>query len=62
MGPSASKMGAHLVGALIKRDRYKTLQNAWTIDDSLDELQRLCNTAGLDVQGREYQTMQHPSP
>ena len=52
----------YLVGALIKRDRYKTLQNAWTIDDSLDELQRLCDTAGLDVQGREYQTMQHPSP
>jgi len=50
-----------LVGALIKRDRYKTLQNSWTIDDSLDELQRLSETAGLEVLGREYQTMQHPS-
>ena len=52
----------YLVGALIKRARYKTLSDSWTIDDSLDELQRLCETAGLDVLGREYQSMQHPSP
>ena len=50
-----------LVGALIKRDRYKTLQNSWTVDDSLDELQRLGETADLEILGREYQTMQHPS-
>ena len=51
-----------LVGALIKRDRYKTLANSWTIDDSLDELQRLCETAGLEVLDRQYQSMQNPSP
>lgn len=52
----------YLVGAVIKRDRYKTLLNSWTIDDSLDELQRLSETAGLEVLGREYQSMQNPSP
>lgn len=51
----------YLVGATIKRDRYKTLQDNWTVDDSLDELQRLCETAGLDVRGRTSQTMQTPS-
>ena len=50
-----------LVGALIKRDRYKTLQDSWTVEDSLDELQRLGETADLEILGREYQTMQHPS-
>lgn len=54
--------GAYLVGAQILRDRYKTLQDSWTVDDSLDELHRLCETAGLEVRGREYQSMQHPSP
>lgn len=54
--------GAYLVGAQIMRDRYKTLQDSWTVDDSLDELQRLCETAGLEVRGREYQSMQHPTP
>ena len=73
MGTGATAFGAeiidlqpgsatYLVGALIKRDRYKTLANSWTIDDSLDELQRLCETAGLEVLGREYQSMQNPSP
>lgn len=52
----------YLVGAVVKRDRYKTLLNSWTIEDSLDELQRLSETAGLNVLGREYQSMQHPSP
>ena len=52
----------YLVGAVVKRDRYKTLVNSWGIDDSLDELQRLCETAGLEVLGRDYQTLQHPSP
>lgn len=50
-----------LVGALIKQERYRTLRDSWTIEDSLDELQRLCETADLYVVGREYQTMQHPS-
>ena len=51
-----------IVGVRIKRNKYKTLENSWTIDDSLDELTRLCDTAGLDVVGREYQTMEHPLP
>jgi len=51
-----------MMGAVIKRNRYKTLKGAWTIGDSLDELQRLCETAGLNVLGRDYQTMQNPSP
>jgi GTP-binding protein HflX len=50
-----------LVGAQIKQNKYKTLQDSWTVDDSLDELGRLCDTAGLEVRGRDYQTMQHPS-
>ncbi|EOD05898.1 hypothetical protein EMIHUDRAFT_47551, partial [Emiliania huxleyi CCMP1516] len=29
--------------------------------DSLDELKRLCDTAGLDVRGRCCQAVQHPS-
>lgn len=51
-----------LVGAKIMRNRYKTLQDDWTVDDSLDELRRLCETAGLEVRGRLYQQMQNPSP
>jgi len=59
---------AFLVGLDIKRDKYKTLVGAaeqgalWTIDDSLDELERLCGTAGLEVRGRDYQSLQNPSP
>lgn len=52
----------YLVGAIIKRDRYKTLQDSWSIDDSLEELRRLCETAGLEVLGSTYQQMQNPSP
>uniref|UniRef100_A0A7S4H8F6 Hflx-type G domain-containing protein n=1 Tax=Guillardia theta TaxID=55529 RepID=A0A7S4H8F6_GUITH len=53
---------AYIVGADIKRNRYKTLESSWEVDDSLDELQRLCETAGLVVLGREFQSMQNPSP
>ena len=42
--------------------RYKTLDNSWNIKDSMDELERLCETAGLVLVGREYQTMQNPNP
>ena len=58
---------AFIVGLDIKRDRYKTLagdgdQGAlWSITDSLDELERLCDTAGLEVRGRDYQSLQNPS-
>ena len=50
-------MGSHKYGR-----RYKTLENSWNIKDSMDELERLCETAGLVLVGREYQTMQNPSP
>merc|ERR1719223_761675 len=50
---------AYMVGVDIKENRYKTLDSGWDIDDSLDELARLCDTAGLEVCGREYQNMQH---
>lgn len=53
---------AFIVGAMIKSARYKTLEAAWELDDSLDELERLCETAGLVVVGRESQTLQTPSP
>lgn len=65
---SISSGAAFIVGLDIKRDKYKTLagdvdQDAlWSIDDSLDELQRLCDTAGLQVLGRDYQALQNPSP
>ena len=51
-----------LVGALIKRRRHQTNDAAWSVDDSLDELGRLCDTALLEPLGRLVQTMQSPSP
>ena len=51
-----------LVGAEIKRRRYKTLEASWDVESSLDELGRLCETAGLEVMGRTSQAMQNPSP
>lgn len=33
-----------------------------SIEDSLDELERLADTAGLDVVGEAYQTVNHPDP
>eukprot|EP00292_Cryptomonas_paramecium_P021788 CAMPEP_0113665800 /NCGR_PEP_ID=MMETSP0038_2-20120614/2504_1 /TAXON_ID=2898 /ORGANISM="Cryptomonas paramecium" /LENGTH=169 /DNA_ID=CAMNT_0000581189 /DNA_START=477 /DNA_END=983 /DNA_ORIENTATION=- /assembly_acc=CAM_ASM_000170 len=53
---------AVIVGVDIKSERYKTLENNWTVQDSLDELERLCETAGLVLVGREYQSMQNPNP
>ncbi|KAG8460108.1 hypothetical protein KFE25_014253 [Diacronema lutheri] len=53
---------AMVVGVQIKQQKYKTLEAAWSLDDSLDELERLCETAGLVVGARESQVMQHPSP
>jgi hypothetical protein len=64
---SISSGAAFLVGLDIKRDKYKTLagdweQDAlWSIDDSLDELERLCDTAGLQVLGRDSQALPNPS-
>eukprot|EP00965_Chrysotila_dentata_P058313 1933659-Pleurochrysis_carterae.AAC.1 len=53
---------AFLVGADIKQNKYKTLRSFWTLEDSLAELRRLCETAGLEVLGEESQNMQHPNP
>ena len=52
----------YLVGADIKRNKYKTLESTWSVQDSLAELERLSETAGLEVVGSEYQVMQNPSP
>ena len=52
---------AFLMGAYIKQTKYKTLEAQWSVDDSLDELERLSETAGLEVRGRDFQTMQHPT-
>ena len=48
---------AYLMGVNIRQNKYKTLESTWTVETSLDELSRLCETAGLEVLGREYQTM-----
>ncbi|KAL3920476.1 MAG: hypothetical protein SGPRY_005238 [Prymnesium sp.] len=50
-----------LFGAQIKQVKYKTLAAQWSVNDSLDELERLSETAGLEVVGRDFQTMQHPT-
>jgi GTP-binding protein HflX len=59
LNPGAKAM---VVGVQVKQAKYKTLQATWTLEDSLDELVRLCETAGLNVVARESQVMQHPSP
>lgn len=51
-----------LMGCNIKANRHKTLEALWTVQDSLEELTRLCETAGLEVLGSEFQNMQTPSP
>jgi hypothetical protein len=53
---------AFIVGATIKQDKYNTRSEMWGTQESLDELGRLCETAGLVVAGREHQTLQHPAP
>ena len=51
----------YLVGANIKQADYNTREGTWEVDQSLEELGRLCETVGMEVTGREFQTMQHPS-
>jgi len=55
-------MKTFMMGVDIKQDKYKTLENTWEVKESLEELARLCATAGLDVVGRDFQNMQHPNP
>src|SRR4029453_6551974 len=35
---------------------------AWTVDESLDELEELARTAGAEVVGRVSQRLDHPDP
>ena len=51
-----------MVGVDIKKTKYKTRTGGWQINDSLDELERLCYTAGMEVVRRDIQNMQNPSP
>ncbi|HEY1013524.1 MAG TPA: GTPase HflX [Herpetosiphonaceae bacterium] len=53
----AARERALLVGA----DVYSA-HAAWHVDDSLDELQLLADTAGLDVVGSITQKLDHPNP
>ena len=57
-----SGSSCYLVGAVIKRDKYNTAEESWSVTDSLTELGRLSETAGLHVVGKDYQTMQNPLP
>ena len=52
-GPEGSR--AILVGVELKGSK-----SAWTLQDSLDELARLAETAGLAVAGATYQKLDHP--
>ena len=52
---------AIIVGVDIKRNMYKTRVGGWQLQDSLDELERLCKTAGIEVVSRDVQNMQNPS-
>ena len=56
-GATNEPQRAVLVGVEIKG---KT--SAWTIEDSLTELGRLAETAGLTVAGATYQKLAHPDP
>jgi len=51
------KERAFLVGVELSSD-----QNLLTLDDSLEELALLADTAGLDVVGQATQKLEHPSP
>jgi GTP-binding protein HflX len=54
-GPDANR--AILVGVELKGSK-----SAWTLQDSLNELARLAETAGLVVAGATYQKLDHPHP
>lgn len=53
----AKKETAYLVGTEMKLARPLL-----SVDESLDELERLASTAGLNVLGRTYQKFDHPHP
>ena len=48
---------AFLVGVELRNE-----QNLLSIEDSLDELSLLCETAGIDIVGETIQRLQHPNP
>jgi GTPase len=41
---------------------YKSSSSAWALEDSLAELERLSDTAGLQVVGIIQQRIEHPNP
>lgn len=53
----APRERAFLVGAELTGGR-----SPWSAQDSLSELELLCDTAGLDVVGSTYQRLKHPFP
>jgi GTPase len=55
--PSGPENRAVLVGVELKGEK-----SAWTLQDSLDELGRLAQTAGLTVVGATWQKLVHPDP
>ena len=54
---AGSQTRAILVGVELKGK-----SGSWTLQDSLDELARLAETAGLEVAGSTYQKLAHPDP
>ena len=56
MGPGPGDL-AVLVGVELKDSK-----SSWTIKDSLDELGKLAQTAGLSVAGATWQKLGHPDP
>lgn len=59
------KERAFLVGATVKSTHQQSKKNSnkgYSIIDSLEELGRLAETAGLDVVGHTYQVLEEPNP
>jgi GTPase len=58
--PSSGSEGAAGSRAVLVGVELKASRGAWTLQDSLDELARLAQTAGLTVAGSTYQKLAHP--
>jgi GTPase len=54
--------GAAGTRAVLVGVEVKGAAGSWTLQDSLDELTRLAETAGLTVAGSTYQKLTHPDP
>jgi GTPase len=60
LGPKGNR--AILVGVELKASKGRPRPPSWSLQDSLDELRRLAETAGLVVVDATYQKLEHPSP